>query len=154
MKKVEDHPGHPWVITLAGIQKIISVTIQAQVRDPDTLGMHTYNDHFGYGMQELAQNLLLDFDQAKGDWKKQWSICEAMIMFFVREVADPMFGYVAHFVLSLSMGCVMGRLLTCLMRTGLTMEKASRFSLESSRLCSSPCWRHWSATTSLNQTPR
>lgn len=95
MKKATEHPGHPWLITMAGIQKTIAVTFQAQVRDPDTLGMHTYSDHFGYGMRELAQNLLLNFDQAKGDWKKQWSICEAMIMFFVRQITDPLFGYVA-----------------------------------------------------------
>lgn len=82
---------------MAGIQKTISVSIQAQVRDPDSMGMYTYNDHFGYGMVEVAQNLLLDFDEAPPYWKKQWSICEAMIMFFVRGVADPMFGYVARF---------------------------------------------------------
>lgn len=91
MKPATEHPGHPWVITLAGIHKVITLSIQAQVRDPDAMGMYTYNDHFGYGILELAQNLLLDFDEAKGNWKQQWSICEALIMFFVRGVADPMF---------------------------------------------------------------
>lgn len=92
MKPATEHPDHSWVITVAGIQKFITLSIQSQVRDPDAMDMYTYNDHFGYGVLELAQNLLLDFDEAKGDWKQQWSICESVIMFFARDVAEPLFG--------------------------------------------------------------
>lgn len=91
MKPATEHPDHSWVI-VAGIQKFITLSIQSQVRDPDAMDMYTYNDHFGYGVLELAQNLLLDFDEAKGDWKQQWSICESVIMFFARDVAEPLFG--------------------------------------------------------------
>jgi len=59
-------------------------------RDPDTFGMHTYNDYFGYGCLEMAQNLILDFDEAKGNWKEQWVVCETTALFFLK-YADPMF---------------------------------------------------------------
>jgi hypothetical protein len=60
------------------------------LRDPDGFGMYTYNDHFGYGVLELAQNLILDFEEAEG-WKEKWSVCEATAMFFVKGDADPLF---------------------------------------------------------------
>lgn len=54
--------------------------------------MYTYNDHLGYGIMELVQNLLLDFDEAKATWKEQWSICEAAAMFFFRGDVEALFG--------------------------------------------------------------
>lgn len=90
-KPLTSYPGHLWVLTFAGMQRLYTTAIQSHVRDPDSMGMYTYNDHFGYGLRELVENILIDFDAAKDDWKQQWSICEAMIMFFVRGIADPIF---------------------------------------------------------------
>lgn len=36
----------------------------AAVCNPDMFDMYTYNDHQAYGMLEVIQNLLLDWDEA------------------------------------------------------------------------------------------
>lgn len=76
-KKPEDHPDHAWSMTEAGRHKYLSQYIHATLRNPDNFNMYTYNDHFGYGLIEMLQNLLVDFSEAEGDWKKQWAIVEA-----------------------------------------------------------------------------
>jgi hypothetical protein len=56
------------------------------VRDPDTLSMYTFNDHARYGVLEVVQNLILDFDEAltKADdnWRPMWAVVEATALFF------------------------------------------------------------------------
>lgn len=91
LKPAAEHPDQPWVITRAATHKLNTLRIMGSLRDPDGFGMYTYNDHFGYGCVELAQNLILDFEEAKGNWKEQWSVCEGMALFFMKGDADPLF---------------------------------------------------------------
>jgi hypothetical protein len=65
------------------------------VRDPDNFDMHVYNDFFGYAVMELVENLLLDFDEADGDWKMQWAICEATGLYFQMDAIPPLVGFVS-----------------------------------------------------------
>lgn len=65
------------------------------VRDPDNFDMHIYNDFFGYAIMELVENLFLDFDEAAGDWKMQWAICEATALYFQMDAIMPMVGFVS-----------------------------------------------------------
>ncbi|KAJ5144825.1 hypothetical protein N7448_002217 [Penicillium atrosanguineum] len=84
------HPEHPWAVTMAGTQKLTALRIMSSLRDPDGFGMHTYNDHFDYGVLEVAQNPVLDFEEAK-TWKEKWSICEGAALFFAKGDANPLF---------------------------------------------------------------
>jgi hypothetical protein len=90
-KPSADHPEHPYTLTLGGIQKFHTTSILCSLRDPDLFDMHIYNDFYGYGLQEVIGNLLLDFDEAKNDWKQQWYICEAVTLFFHRVDLAPLF---------------------------------------------------------------
>lgn len=90
-KPAAEHPDHVWSMTDAGYKKLGKALIQVLVRDPDFLGMYTYNDHLGYGVMEAVENLLLDFGEAKGKWKEQWSICEATAVLFLRSEVGPLF---------------------------------------------------------------
>ncbi|KAK1977153.1 hypothetical protein LZ30DRAFT_785095 [Colletotrichum cereale] len=80
-KPVAEHPNAPFVMTNAGYRKLMTQQIHCQVRDPDSFGMYTYNDHSAYGVLQVLQNLILDYEEAKDDWKEQWVICEAMAPF-------------------------------------------------------------------------
>lgn len=79
------------------------------LRDPDGFGMYTYNDHFGYGVLEVAQNLVLDFDEA-ATWKEKWSICEGAALFFAKGDADPLFQCVTlHIIPAVGANFMQGR---------------------------------------------
>lgn len=75
-------------MTNAGLRKFIVLQIHATLRDPDLFNLYTYNDHAGYGVMEVVQNVLLDFEEAKSNWKEQWAICEAIPTFFLSGAAD------------------------------------------------------------------
>ncbi|RAH71294.1 uncharacterized protein BO66DRAFT_410467 [Aspergillus aculeatinus CBS 121060] len=66
------------------------------LRNPDAFDMYTFNDHAGYGAIEVAQNVLLDFHEAAGNWKEQWAICEALALLFNTDSLDPMIGMLAE----------------------------------------------------------
>lgn len=40
--------------------------------------MYTFNDHMPYGVLEVIQNWLLDYQQAADNVKEQWAVCEAL----------------------------------------------------------------------------
>jgi hypothetical protein len=79
LKSADDHPDHPWVVTKAGQIKLNQMHIQADLRCPDNFQMYTFNDHEAYGMMQVFQNLILDYEDAgrDKDWKGQWAMCEA-----------------------------------------------------------------------------
>ena len=77
-KLASDHPEYPWVATRAGVRKLSNQHVHADIRCPDVFDMDVFNDFTGYGLVEVAQNLILDFVEAEGDWKEQWAICEAV----------------------------------------------------------------------------
>lgn len=83
-KPASEYPDHPWVLTYAGFHKYLSQSTMAAVRCPDNFAMYTYNDHEGYGILEVVQNLLLDWDEAK-TWQEQWVVCEGLALFLLDE---------------------------------------------------------------------
>jgi len=67
--------------------------IQVAVRDPNNFAMYTNNDHAGYGVMQVLQNLIIDFERAgriEGNWKRQWALCEAMAIFYMEGSAEPL----------------------------------------------------------------
>ncbi|KAJ5157323.1 uncharacterized protein N7482_008423 [Penicillium canariense] len=96
-KPIEEHPDHPYTLSLGGLQKFATTSTLCSLRNPDMFDMHIYNDFYGYGLQEVLGNLLVDFEEAKDDWKQQWYICEAMTLFFLRYDPAALFMYVAFF---------------------------------------------------------
>ncbi|OGM43431.1 hypothetical protein ABOM_007634 [Aspergillus bombycis] len=89
-KSPADHPGYPWVATRAGLRKFTSQHIHADIRCPDAFSMYVYNDFAGYGLVEVAQNLVLDFVDAEGDWKEQWAVCEAVGLSIMGDMFMPL----------------------------------------------------------------
>ncbi|KAI9044001.1 uncharacterized protein KD926_002380 [Aspergillus affinis] len=89
-KPVAEHPDHPWAFTHAGLSKFIDLRLCGDLRCPDFYDMYTFNDHHSYGIMEVVENLILDFDEAKEDWKEQWAMCEAAVLFLLCGEADPM----------------------------------------------------------------
>ena len=84
-KPAADFPDRVWVVSRAGWEKYRTQMKQADLRDPSGLDIYTFNDHFGYGMLEVVQNLLLDFNEAgyrngRG-WREQWAVTEALVLF-------------------------------------------------------------------------
>ncbi|KAM3442414.1 hypothetical protein MY4824_001008 [Beauveria thailandica] len=81
-KKAVDHPDYPWVLTMVGKQLYLSQYDLATMRDPDNFRMYTFNDHYGYGLIEMLQNLILDYPESQ-DWKESWCILEAAVMWLL-----------------------------------------------------------------------
>ncbi len=50
------------------------------LRSPGSFGLDSFNDHEGYGVVEVLQNLVLDFKEAAGNYKEQWAVCEALAL--------------------------------------------------------------------------
>jgi len=94
LKPAAEYPDEKWIFTNAGIDKWIALIQYISVRDPDNFGMYVCNDSAGYGGIELVENLMLDFEEAKGDWKKQWAVCEAAALYFTSDYLGPLLGYV------------------------------------------------------------
>jgi hypothetical protein len=78
LKLAEEHPDHVWTITYAGWRKLQDQFKLADLRCPDYYGMYTFNDHSAYGVLEVLQNLILDFDEVGYNWFFRWAICEAL----------------------------------------------------------------------------
>jgi len=86
-KPAADFPDRVWVVSRAGWEKYRTQMKQADLRDPNELDVYTFNDHWGYGMLEVVQNLLLDFNEAgyrngRG-WREQWAVTEALALFLL-----------------------------------------------------------------------
>jgi hypothetical protein len=63
-KPASEYPEHRWVISEKGFEDFCKLEIQADYRNPDNFAMYIYNDFWGYGIQEVIENWLLDFDKA------------------------------------------------------------------------------------------
>lgn len=93
-KPAADHPDHKLFITMAGNQKFLIQHLHLDLRIPDLFDMYTFNDHASYGCLEVLQNLIIDFVEAEGNWREQWSICEATALLLMRDVMGPLHMYV------------------------------------------------------------
>ena len=99
-KPAADHPDHVWKLSSAGKRKFFVQYTHFALRCPDNFDMYTFNDHTGYGVLEMVQNLILDFEEASQNVKVQWAICEALAFFLQTWMADPLTGYVRALMLS------------------------------------------------------
>ncbi|KAJ6004937.1 hypothetical protein N7540_012736 [Penicillium herquei] len=90
-KPASDNPNHPYVLSNAGFKKAAIVEFLMNVRNPWSFSLHTFNGHESYGVLELLENLVLDFDEEEGNWKNQWAICETIAYLFMRGALEPMF---------------------------------------------------------------
>lgn len=95
-KPASEHPNHIWKLSVAGRRLYFTQHIHFELRDPDSFGMYTFNDHAGYGVLELLQNLILDFEEAAGNYKEQWAVCEALSFFLHTDVSAIMTRYASY----------------------------------------------------------
>ncbi|KAK4133942.1 hypothetical protein BT67DRAFT_381493 [Trichocladium antarcticum] len=86
-KPAAEHPDHVWKLSAAGKRKFFTQRTHEQMRCPDNFNMYTFNDHMGYGILELLQNLVLDFSEAAGNYKEQWAVCEGTAFFLKTDLA-------------------------------------------------------------------
>ena len=80
-KPASEHPGHIWKLSYAGLRKFHTQTVHVQLRDPDNFDMYTFNRHGAYGVLEVLQNLILDFEEASDEYREQWAVCEGLAFF-------------------------------------------------------------------------
>ncbi|KAK4116051.1 hypothetical protein N656DRAFT_786541 [Canariomyces notabilis] len=78
-KPAEEHPDHVWKA------QILRPACLLCVAKPGLLPHVHVNDHSMYGVLEVIQILILDFDEAAGDYKEQWAVCEALAFFLQDE---------------------------------------------------------------------
>ncbi|KAJ5280034.1 hypothetical protein N7478_005406 [Penicillium angulare] len=50
------------------------------LHDPDGFGVSGTYEHGCFGILEFLQNTLLDFYEAKGNWKEQWVVCQSLFL--------------------------------------------------------------------------
>ncbi|SPQ26482.1 695b8046-1e8c-4982-a7a8-4e2cd759b51b [Thermothielavioides terrestris] len=84
-KPASEHPDHVWKMSAAGKLKFLIQRTHFALRDPDNFSMYTFNDHLGYGVLEMLQNLVLDYEEAAGNYKEQWAVCECLAFFLQTE---------------------------------------------------------------------
>lgn len=94
-KPAQEQPGHEWVTTYACRRKFFAQRDMVHLRSPEDFGLWTYNDHAGYGVVQVVENLLLDFVEADGNWREQWVVCETLAMFLQTDLVEPMMMYVS-----------------------------------------------------------
>jgi hypothetical protein len=72
-------------LSAAGKHRFFDLRAYCALRNPDCFRMYTFNDHSMYGVLEVLQNLILDFDEAAGNYKEQWAVCEALAFYLQDE---------------------------------------------------------------------
>ncbi|KAM7218905.1 hypothetical protein V8F06_005785, partial [Rhypophila decipiens] len=111
-KPAADNPDHPWVLSFAGMHKFFAQKDQCQLRDPPNFHAHTFGEHEGYGVVEVIQNLVLDFEDAgaAGNWREQYAICEAIAFFMMTELSYPATAAIDDPVLASRTHALVGRM--------------------------------------------
>jgi hypothetical protein len=80
-KPAAEHPEHPYTVSISGYRNFIDLVAHTNLRSPDAFDMYIFNDYEGYGILEVLQNLVLDFIEAKDNWKEQWAVCESIPLY-------------------------------------------------------------------------
>ncbi|KAH8178613.1 hypothetical protein LIA77_00132 [Sarocladium implicatum] len=91
-KTPKEFPDHPYILTHATTYKQHLTRSMLTLCDPDGFGMYTYNGHASYGALEVAQNLLIDFDDAyrANNLREAWVNVETLAMYFTFSGGDMM----------------------------------------------------------------
>ncbi|KAF1968411.1 hypothetical protein BU23DRAFT_558647 [Bimuria novae-zelandiae CBS 107.79] len=86
LKPVGEHNHRKWVMLKEGWSMFCDWKRRSGYCQPDFLAMYIYNDFYGYGIQELLENLLLKFDAAlkeknveEAKWDS-WAVISAMAL--------------------------------------------------------------------------
>ena len=93
-----EHPDHKWVIMKSAILKYNLWRNKAQYCNPDYFNMHLYTDWHGWGLQEIIENQLKDFDKAFHEKSEQkledmWAVVSAMGLWFnTADGIDELYG--------------------------------------------------------------
>lgn len=66
-KPASEHPEWPWVMMWQSWTIRCDWNRFMTYRDPDNFGMYIYNDWFGYGIQELQENLVCSLWAPRGN---------------------------------------------------------------------------------------
>jgi hypothetical protein len=85
-------PDYPFTFTRAGIGRHHAASDMMDMRNPDAMGMYTFNDHMAYGALEVVQNMMLDFDEAyQGNRLLElWSVLEGIALFVAKGEGELM----------------------------------------------------------------
>jgi hypothetical protein len=89
MKTLAEHPESRFSLSQAGAWRFNIMREQLPYRNPETFGMMMFSDYPVWGTIEVIENLILDFNEAT-DWREQWAVCEALIMFLRAEELNAM----------------------------------------------------------------
>ncbi|KAK4207749.1 hypothetical protein QBC37DRAFT_379782 [Rhypophila decipiens] len=97
---------------LRGHAQVLCSKDQWQLRDPPNFHAHTFGEHEGYGVVEVIQNLVLDFEDAgaAGNWREQYAICEAIAFFMMTELSYPATAAIDDPVLASRTHALVGRM--------------------------------------------
>ncbi|USP81136.1 hypothetical protein yc1106_08410 [Curvularia clavata] len=60
----EKHPGHKWVMMFNAYMKLDWLMRKARYCNPDNFGMYIYNDWYSYGLTEILENMMVEFNKA------------------------------------------------------------------------------------------
>ncbi|CEN61151.1 hypothetical protein ASPCAL07815 [Aspergillus calidoustus] len=88
-KTAAEHPEHPYTVSVSGYRKFIDLIAHTNLRSPDAFDMYIFNDFERYGVLEVLQNLVLDFIEAKDNWKEQWAVCESIPVYWISNAIMP-----------------------------------------------------------------
>lgn len=105
------------------------------MRDAENFGLQVYNDSYGYGIIELVENMLVDFEEVKADWKKQWAVCEGVAIYMQGDTIMPMIGYASGLDPKIEL---------VLMKTVVNVGMRSTSCVMLLLTCSFPCSLSWS----------
>ncbi|MBE3041459.1 hypothetical protein IMZ48_02530 [Candidatus Bathyarchaeota archaeon] len=97
-KPIEKRPNHEVRVSRAAYKLLGYQVTLASFRTPDCFGMYTtnrrdvYDDHEAYGLREVVEGLLVDFNESNDDdWRERWALCEAAVLFLTVDHSSEMF---------------------------------------------------------------
>ncbi|KAI9693573.1 MAG: hypothetical protein M1820_009139 [Bogoriella megaspora] len=82
LKPVAEHPGWRFFTMRKAWKMQLDLEIGAEYRDPDAFDMYTYNDFYGYGLQELFENMFVafntEFTKKTPSLEELWAVVAAL----------------------------------------------------------------------------
>lgn len=95
-KPLAGRPDHKKSVSRAGYKLLGYQVTLASLRNPDSFGMYTFNDQAAFGILEVVESALVDFNDLGADWRDRWALCEAVVMFLLSDMSAEMFMCVAE----------------------------------------------------------
>ncbi|KAF1917120.1 hypothetical protein BDU57DRAFT_548681 [Ampelomyces quisqualis] len=97
LQPAKDHPEWKWTILWAGFKNFSDYRRRSKYCDPDNFSMHIFNDFHGWGLQELMENQILEFDAAlkktgNDALKQMWAPISALALWLNEVDQGPFIG--------------------------------------------------------------